>query len=135
MPDAPDSSSPSIGDRHSFPGCAASDSAPLAAWRACFQSWLAGYADPSTRRRYRYAVELCFAHLQKPPWEVSSTDLSSYLQTGLGDARLNSRYFHLKALRAFYRYALRFPGTDDLLIDGNPALDMTISVPQSFLKS
>ncbi len=135
MSGASDSTLTSDADLFLFPAETEIDPARRAAWETCFQCWLAGYANPNTRRKYHRAVERCISTLQKPPWALTSSDIASYLQTGLGKARPNTQYFHLKALRAFYRHALSFTGKDGPLIDHNPAQGVPLPIPQLFLKS
>jgi hypothetical protein len=58
-----------------------------------------------------------------------------YLEDELGDKSANTQYFHLKAIRSFYRYALNSPIARDLKIEANPGEAVRFPTPGMFLKA
>jgi len=109
--------------------------AQLQAWEEAFQSWLGGYDNPETRKRMAKPVQNCLRFSGMPVWDVTGEVVKRYLEEELGDKSANTQYFHLKAIRSFYRYALNSPTARDLKIETNPGEAVRFPIPGMFLKA
>jgi len=109
--------------------------AQLQAWEETFQGWLGGYDNRETRKRMARPVQSCLRFGGMPVWEVTGEVVKRYLEDELGDKSANTQYFHLKAIRSFYRYALNSPTARDLKIEGNPGEAVRFPTPGMFLKA
>jgi site-specific recombinase XerD len=109
--------------------------AQLQAWEEAFQGWLDGYDNPETRKRMAKPVQNCLRFSSMPVWDVTDELIKRYLEEELGDKSTNTQYFHLKAIRSFYRYALNSPTGRDLKIEDNPGEAVRFPTPGLFLKA
>lgn len=107
----------------------------LQAWEVTFQGWLGGYDNRETRKRMAKPVQSCLRFSGMPVWDVTGDVVKRYLEDELGDKSANTQYFHLKAIRSFYRYALNSPTGRDLKIEGNPGEAVRFQTPGLFLKA
>jgi integrase len=109
--------------------------AQLQTWEETFQGWLGGYDNPETRKRMARPVQSCLSFSGMPVWEVTGEVVERYLEEELGDKSANTQYFHLKAVRSFFRYALNSPRARDLQIEANPGEAIRFPIPGMFLKA
>ena len=107
----------------------------LQAWEETFQGWLGGYDNPETRKRMARPVQSCLSFSGMPAWEVTGEVVERYLEKELGDKSANTQYFHLKAVRSFYRYALNSPTARHVKIEANPGEAVRFTIPGMFLKA
>jgi len=107
----------------------------LQAWEETFQGWLGGYDNRETRKRMAKPVQSCLRFSGMPVWDVTGEVVKRYLEDKLGDKSANTQYFHLKAIRSFYRYALNSPTARDLKIEANPGVAVRFPTPGLFLKA
>ena len=107
----------------------------LQAWEETFQGWLGGYDNPETRKRMARPVQSCLRFGGMPAWDVTDDVVKRYLEEELGDKSANTQYFHLKAIRSFYQYALNSSTARDLKIEGNPGEAVRFPTPGLFLKA
>jgi len=70
-----------------------------------------------------------------PVWDVTGEVIKRYLEEELGDKSANTKYFHFKAIRSFYRYALNSPTARDIKIEANPGEAVRLPIPGKFLKA
>ncbi|MFC2055737.1 hypothetical protein ACFLV7_15795 [Chloroflexota bacterium] len=80
-------------------------------------------------------VQSCLRFSGMPVWDVTGEVVKRYLEEELGDKSANTQYFHLKAIRSFYRYALNSPTARELKIEGNPGEAVRFPTPGMFLKA
>lgn len=107
----------------------------LQTWEETFQGWLGGYDNLETRKRMAKPVLNCLRFSGMPVWDVTGAVVKRYLEEELGDKSANTQYFHLKAIRSFYRYALNSPSARDVKIEGNPGEAVRFPTPGMFLKA
>ena len=107
----------------------------LQAWEETFQGWLGGYDNPVTRKRMARPVQNCLSFSGTPVWDVTGEVVKQYLEEELGDKSANTQYFHLKAIRSFFRYALNSPTGRNLKIESNPGEAVHFPIPGMFLKA
>jgi site-specific recombinase XerD len=78
------------------------------AWHEAYERWLARYPSPATQRAYRESWRDFFTFVQRPPWQVLSSDARAWQDSlearGLKPASIN-RY--LAALSSFYSFVRR----------------------------
>lgn len=99
-------------------------------WQACLDAWLSRTANPTTRRRYRRAVERFFSAVPKSPGEVTGADLAQFLKNEFHHAQPNTAYACFKRLRSFYAFAV-----GQGLLELSPAAGMRLPHGGLFLKA
>ena len=75
------------------------------AWAEAFELWQARIRAANTRRAYRQAWEQLLTFVQKPPWEISRSDVVRWVEEmrarGLSDCTRNQR---VAAVSSFYTF-------------------------------
>lgn len=76
------------------------------AWQQAVLEWLMNFTSARTRKSYRHAVNCFFASCNKPPQEVTTSDVLRYRyemeDAGYSETTINQR---LAGLSSLYRYA------------------------------
>src|SRR5512139_133370 len=78
---------------------------PAERWSEAYRLWIASRRSTSTRRAYRKAWDSLIVHTAKAPWEISHTDVTTWIEAqtaaGLAPDTINQR---LAAVSSFYAY-------------------------------